>query len=187
MRRVDWLNQCASIRMRRADWLNRWGLDRPLSLGHQDLHLNPTTRVDAVHGPSLRSALSIVACVPVPTRSMHAHPQNCARALHACPRCSRAPQSLSTQLAVACLPLEPMQRRIKACTRPQCSSPMKTTKKPTLHGVLYMACSSLRTQYTGMGYRCGYRCSSNGVLPVTRWANEGVHYCHVSHRPNIAL
>ena len=22
---------------------------------------------------------------------------------------------------------------------------------------------------------------------VTRWANEGVHYCHVSHRPNVAL
>lgn len=69
--------------------LSRWGI--------RTVHLNPTARVDAVHGPSLRSALSIVACVPVPTRSMHAHPQNCARALHACPRRSPAPPPLSTQ------------------------------------------------------------------------------------------
>ena len=52
--------------------LSRWSI--------RTVHLNPTARVDAVHGPSLRSALSIVACVPVPTHSMHAHPQNCARA-----------------------------------------------------------------------------------------------------------
>ena len=52
--------------------LSRWGI--------RTVHLNPMTRVEAVHGPSLRSALSIVACVLVPTRSMHAHPQNCTRA-----------------------------------------------------------------------------------------------------------
>ena len=65
--------------MRRADWWNRWGLDQPLSLGHQTVHLNLMARVDAVHGPSLRSALSIIACVPVPTR--RTAPVRCMHAL----------------------------------------------------------------------------------------------------------